>query len=74
MKCGHGRDGSVLADFCDGKRAEEHPLFSEVSALQIILYYDDLEICNPIGDARITHKLGNEYNNISRTPFTLPVK
>ena len=39
--------GSSLNDFCDGQEFQEHPLFSsDRSALQIIAYYDDIEVCN----------------------------
>ena len=52
------KDG-VLRDFCDGKMCLDHPLFgTESNALQIIAYYDDLEICNPLGAAAKRHKIG----------------
>jgi hypothetical protein len=34
------------------------------TALQIILYYDELEVCNPLGSRRKKHKLGAFYFNI----------
>lgn len=38
----------VLEDFCDATLFKAHPLFSEDQyALQIIGYFDELEICNP---------------------------
>ena len=49
----------VLADFCDGSHYRTHPLFSkDPKALQIILYYDDVEIVNPLGSKAKKHKLG----------------
>ena len=43
-------DLSKLKDFCDGSIFNEHPLFStDPSALQIIAYYDDVEITNALG-------------------------
>ena len=43
----HRTSGSSLHDFCDGQEYHEHPLFSSYpSALQIIAYYDDIEVCN----------------------------
>uniref|UniRef100_A0A1X7UZQ4 Uncharacterized protein n=1 Tax=Amphimedon queenslandica TaxID=400682 RepID=A0A1X7UZQ4_AMPQE len=46
----HERNDGLLSDFCDGDLFACHPLFSlHSSALQIILYYDDMEICNPLG-------------------------
>lgn len=48
-----------LGDYCDGRHFHNHPLYStNQSALQIVLYYDELEICNPLGSRRKKHKLG----------------
>ena len=48
-----------LEDFCDGKKAKTNPLFSvDSTALQLLLYFDEVEVCNPIGDARCIQKLG----------------
>ncbi len=36
-----------------------HPLFSvHCDGLQLFLYYDDVEVCNPLGSKRKIHKLG----------------
>ena len=48
-----------LGDFCDGSLYKSHPLFSlDPSALQIIGYYDDVEVVNPLGSYVKKHKLG----------------
>lgn len=48
-----------LGDFCDGTSFKTHPLFSsDPFALQVIGYYDELEIVNPIGSYIKKHKLG----------------
>ena len=48
-----------LTDFCDGTLYKSLPLFStDPHALQIIAYYDDLEIVNPLGSYTKKHKLG----------------
>jgi len=48
-----------LQDFCDGSLCKSHPLFSlDVDGLQIIGYYDELEVCNPVGSYVRSHKLG----------------
>ena len=53
------RHDGVLRDFCDGEQFNKHPLFSqEPNALQIQLYYDDIDVCNPIGSKSVIHKLG----------------
>lgn len=48
-----------LGDFCDGSVFKFHPLFSsDPLALQIIAYYDEVEIVNPIGSYVKKQKLG----------------
>ena len=50
---------TVLKDYCDGLVLKQHLLFSLYNnALQILLYYDDVEVVNPIGSHRKVHKLG----------------
>ena len=50
---------NVLSDYCDGKCFREHPLFSDDPvALQLIIYYDEVELCNPLGSRRKKHKIG----------------
>lgn len=60
MLRGHrSSDRDVLADFCDGLEYSTHSLFStSANALQLLLYYDDVEVCNPLGSSRVKHKLG----------------
>ena len=58
-----------LEDFSDGAAFQNHPLFSSnLSALQIIGYYDELEICNPLGSAAKIHKLGIFLFTIANLP------
>ena len=48
-----------LRNYCDGSFRKNHPLFSdEDTALQIVAYFDELEVTNPIGSYVNTHKLG----------------
>ena len=48
-----------MGDFCDGEYFEHHALFKDdPGALQICLYYDDLETCNVLGSKTKKHKLG----------------
>lgn len=52
-------DHNLLKDYMDGSICKNHPLVSSDSqALQIIAYYDELEVTNPIGSYVKTHKLG----------------
>ena len=58
---GHTLDSDTLEDYCDGQVFKSHPLFSiHKNALQIYFYYDDLEVCNPLGSKAKIHKLGKE--------------
>ena len=48
-----------MTDYCDGQVFKDHPLFNTVpSALQLIVYYDEVEVSNPLGSYRTKHKLG----------------
>ena len=47
-----------LYDFTDGQIFTTHPLYSvRPNALQIILYTDDIQICNPLGSYAHPNKL-----------------
>lgn len=61
MERGHQHTSlEVLSDFCDGSHFRSHSMFATHSkALQILLYYDDIEMCNPLGSHTKKHKLGN---------------
>lgn len=49
-------------DINDGELIKSHPLFSaRPSALQIIIYTDDIDICNPLGSHASKHKLTMFY-------------
>jgi len=56
--CGpHTLTDKVKGDFCDGDLFKNHPLFSvDKTALQIVAYYDLIEVVNPLGSR--THTLG----------------
>ena len=49
----------IIVDFCDGDICANHPLFSrDPRAIQILLYYDDVEVVNPLGSKTSKHKFG----------------
>lgn len=55
----HNGKTTALEDFCDGSLCRSHPLFSiDSSAIQLLVYYDDVEVTNPLGSAATVHKLG----------------
>ncbi len=52
----------MLGDYCDGELFLNSELFQEdPCALQIHLYYDEVEVCNPIGSKAEKHKLGKKH-------------
>ena len=56
---GHQRYDDVMEDYVDGSIYKHHPLFLvDPTALQIMLYYDDVEVVNPLGSKTKKHKLG----------------
>lgn len=55
----HGSCNNVFTDMCDGSVFKTHPLFSmNKQAIQIIAYFDEVELCNPLGSSTKKHKLG----------------
>ena len=61
-----------MRDICDGSFVKNHPLFQHhPTALQFILYYDDIEVCNPLGSSAGIHKLGKIlYVSVSIVKYT----
>lgn len=63
---GHQSSSGKMRDYCDGVQFKTHPLFATCpNALQIILYYDDLEVCNALGTKSKIHKLSKSLRIIS---------
>ena len=60
----HIRSDQLLGDYCDGTLFQNHPLFRDNNcrenslSLQFIIYYDDVEVVNPLGSRRGKYKLG----------------
>ena len=60
----HVRNDHLICDFCDASLYKNHPLFGNTSCsdvslkLQFIIYYDEVEVTNPLGSHRGKHKLG----------------
>ena len=52
-----------IRDFCDGSLYKNHPLFSSNScALQIMTYFDEFDVCDPLGSKSSKHKIGMYYS------------
>lgn len=62
----HARSDNFLEDFCDGSFFKSHPLFANHSErefclkLQFIIYFDEVEVTNPLGSTKGKHKLGKQ--------------
>lgn len=55
----HARDDNLLGDYCDSEHFKQHELFgNDPHALQLLLYFDEVEVCNPLGSRANKHKLG----------------
>ncbi len=56
VESGHKSESGFLEDFCDGEFFSAHPLFSvHASALQCFFYFDEVEVCNPLGSKAKIH-------------------
>lgn len=59
-ECMHGDEG-FLVDFCCGDILRQHDVLMNGNTLPLILYYDEIDVCNPIGTRASVHKLGMFY-------------
>ena len=68
----HSLSGNKLGDFCDGELFLSSQLFQQhPCALQIQLYYDEVEVCNPIGTKTKKHKLGKFHESFIVITFII---
>ena len=55
----HSMTNGKLRDFCDGSFYKNHLLFSSnSSALQIMMYFDEFDVCDPLGSKSSKYKIG----------------
>jgi hypothetical protein len=59
---------SCMLNFSHGAYVREHLTFHNTSHLQIILYSDDVELCNPLGSSKGIHKLTLFYYTLGNLP------
>ena len=58
----HSQSNNTIGHYCDASQYKTSALFKEdPCALQIQLFFDELEICNPLGSKAKKHKLGKTY-------------
>ena len=80
----HDSGDKILWDMCDGSVFKSHPIFQQDrKALQVIAYFDELELCNPLGsNVKKQHKTGKimtfprgfiSGNTSGFVIFTIPV-
>ena len=53
------RADGLLGDVCDGTLFKKHPLFGKDPLALQLIYFDEIEVVNPIGAHRGIHKLGS---------------
>lgn len=67
--CREECNDNVLRDFSDGLVFKQNRFFQEnPNALKLILYQDSVEMVNPLGAARIKHKILAVYLSIGNLP------
>ena len=65
----HFSPDDIKEDICDGEIFSNHPLYQAYpKALQILLYYDDLEMTNGLGSHVTKHKCAMMYWTIANIP------
>ena len=58
----HTRTDGLIGDYGDGWFIKNDSYFqSNANALQLILYYDDIEVCDVLASHRGQHKLGGRF-------------
>ncbi|XP_038580037.1 uncharacterized protein LOC119906766 [Micropterus salmoides] len=65
----HRSTDGKMRDYCDGAHFARHELYkTHPDALQIQLYFDDLETVNPLGSKTKIHKMGAVYFSLRNLP------
>lgn len=71
MSGAHQSQGNIMLDICDGDLFATHPILQRNDkALQIVGYFDEVTVTNPIGSRAKKHKIGmysrfiNYYFNV----------
>ncbi|XP_066581711.1 uncharacterized protein [Prorops nasuta] len=60
---------NMLGSFRDGQHFKNHSFFQKhKDAIRLRLYYDELEIVNPLGSKTGVHKIGSFYYQIANLP------
>lgn len=63
----------IIEDICDGNIFKSHPIFSvDPYALQIIIFFDELELCNPLGTHIKKAQTGNIFIHFGEHTSEIP--
>lgn len=68
LDCNQSSADSKLRSVYDGALVKNDELFSNNSSIKIQLYYDDVEVANPLGSKSKIHELGMFYYTILNIP------
>lgn len=72
VEMGHNSGNGIIRDYYNADVFSKHPFKTlDSNFLQIFLYYDDLEVCNPLGSKCIIHKLGMLFIHPSDLIYSL---
>ena len=56
----------VLYDICDGECLKGNPIFQQnTNGLQIVIYHDEVDVCNPLGSHVGKHKIDLYYYTLA---------
>ena len=70
----HCSDGKIMRDVCDGSIFTNNNILCENErALQIIAYYDEFTLTNPLGSRAKKYKIGNAYKRLYISFFILVI-
>ena len=70
----HGRSDEYISDYCDAAVFKSHPLYHHhKDALQLITYFDEVEVCNPLGAQKGIHKTGELRRDFRAIPLQGPI-
>ena len=54
----HKRFDGIIGDVCDSELFQKYPSFQQhENALQLLVYFDEIEVCNPLAGHAGVHKL-----------------
>ena len=78
LSTSHESTDGIRRDYCDGEFYQQHPVFCHYkNALQFILYYDDIEVANPLGSSTgknihfaLVVKMNSQQKRINGTIIT----